>query len=70
MGWLELKDLGRMYGASVTFSRTYARGSSSFGMIEFADARDAQRCIDELDGRRIQGCTVPMRVVEGDSWNP
>jgi len=69
MGWLELKDLGREYGSSVTFSRTYRRGSVTYGMLEFADVKDAQRCLQSLDGRRIQGGTQPMRVSEGDSWN-
>lgn len=69
MGWLELKDLGREYGPTVTFSRTYKRGITSYGMIEFEKAEDAKRCISELDGRRIQGGTIPMRVTEGDSYN-
>lgn len=70
MSWLELKDLGKEYGASVTFSRTYRRGSVCYGMLEFAEAGDAQRTIWELDGRRIQGGTLPMRVYEGDRWMP
>lgn len=69
MSWLELKDLGKEYGDSVTFSRTYRRGSVFFGMLEFGEESDARRTIAELDGRRIQGGTVPMRAYEGDSWN-
>merc|ERR1712046_224326 len=70
MGWLELKDLGREYGSSVTFSRTYRRGNVFYGMIEFASAKEAQRCISELDGRRLEGGSLTMRVTEGDSYNP
>jgi len=70
MGWLELKDLGLEYGSSVTFSRTYRRGSVQYGMLEFADAQDARRCVEELDGRRIEGGgALPMRVQEGDAWD-
>lgn len=69
MSWLELKDLGKEYGDSVTFSRTYRRGSVFFGMLEFSEQADAARTISELNGKRIQGGTSPMRVYEGDSWN-
>jgi len=69
MGWLELKDLGRQYGRSVTFSRTFRRGSICFGMLEFMDPQEAHQCIRELDGRRIEGGTAPMRVYMGDRWN-
>jgi len=66
MSWLELKDLGKEYGPSVTFSRTYQRDGVCCGMIEFAAQEDARRCVAELDGRRIQGGPAPMRVYEGD----
>lgn len=69
MGWLELKDLGREYGPTVTFSKTYRRGNSFFGVLDYADAADARRCAKELDGRRMQGGTLPMRVYEGDVWD-
>merc|ERR1712008_457482 len=61
MNWLELKDLGAAFGSSVTFSRTYRRGSSSFGMLEYSDPRDARRCAEELDGRRMEDGKAPMR---------
>lgn len=69
MNWLELKDLGLGFGSSVTFSRTYRRGSSSFGMLEYSDPRDARRCAEELDGRRMEDGKAAMRIHEGDLWN-
>lgn len=69
MSWLELKDLGKQYGPSVSFSRTYRRGSTFLGTLEYAEAADASRCIQALNGRRIQGGAEPMRAYEGNAWN-
>lgn len=66
MSWLELRDLGREYGATVTFSRTYQRGEAFFGMLEFAEMSDAHRIMSKLDGRRMEGEALPMQVHEGD----
>lgn len=55
MSWLELKDLGRDYGPSLTFARTYRQGGGYFGMLEFKDRADADRVISELNNRRVQG---------------
>uniref|UniRef100_A0A7S1A2X2 RRM domain-containing protein n=1 Tax=Noctiluca scintillans TaxID=2966 RepID=A0A7S1A2X2_NOCSC len=65
MSWLELTDLGKEYGSSVTFCRTYRQGSTCCGMLEFEDSEDAKRAITELNGRHIQGGAAPMRVWEG-----
>lgn len=70
MSWLELKDLGKEYGSSVTFSRTYCRGRVPCGMLEYADPEDARRALEELDGRRIEGGKGLMRVTEGDGSGP
>jgi len=43
------------------------RDDVTVGVLEFSEAADAKRCADELDGRRMQGGTLPMRVFEGDS---
>lgn len=67
MSWLELRDVGTDFGATVTFSRTYQRGETFLGMLEFADLSDARRVMSELDGRRMEGATIPMRVREGDA---
>merc|ERR1711920_724232 len=56
MTWLELKEIGRDYGPSLTFSRTYQRGRVNYGLLEFSDGRDANTAIKEFDGRKIDGC--------------
>lgn len=65
MGWEELEDLGRQYGDSVSYSRTYRRGDACIGVIEYSTAEDARRCVSELDGRRIEDGTRPMRAYSG-----
>lgn len=65
MSWLELKDLGKEYGRTVTFSRTYRKHGSNNGMLEFETQEDADRVRKELDGRRVQGCKSRLRVFEG-----
>eukprot|EP00928_Gymnodinium_smaydae_P029937 TRINITY_DN223_c0_g1_i1.p1 TRINITY_DN223_c0_g1~~TRINITY_DN223_c0_g1_i1.p1 ORF type:complete len:288 (+),score=68.06 TRINITY_DN223_c0_g1_i1:69-932(+) len=67
MGWLELKDLGREYGPSLTFARTYRKGRVNCGMLEFRERGDAEHVIRELDNRRVQGCTEKLRITRGDA---
>lgn len=54
MSWLELKDLGRQYGQSLSFARTYRDGRLSCGTLEYSNRDDAERSVRELDQRRIQ----------------
>lgn len=65
MSWLELKDLGRQYGPSLTFSRTYVRGRNNYGMLEFADVEDAEMVVKELNDRRVQGSRDRLYVYHG-----
>mmetsp|Transcript_75975 Transcript_75975/g.176249 ORF Transcript_75975/g.176249 Transcript_75975/m.176249 type:complete len:275 (-) Transcript_75975:140-964(-) len=65
MSWLELKDLGRDYGPSLTFARTYRQGNSYYGMLEFKDRGDADRVISELNNRRVQGSKERLRAYYG-----
>eukprot|EP00450_Noctiluca_scintillans_P012411 CAMPEP_0194483598 /NCGR_PEP_ID=MMETSP0253-20130528/5139_1 /TAXON_ID=2966 /ORGANISM="Noctiluca scintillans" /LENGTH=386 /DNA_ID=CAMNT_0039323271 /DNA_START=63 /DNA_END=1223 /DNA_ORIENTATION=- len=54
MSWLELKDLGRQYGQSLSFARTYRDGRLSCGTLEYSNRDDAERSVRELHQRRIQ----------------
>uniref|UniRef100_A0A7S4Q4I6 RRM domain-containing protein n=1 Tax=Alexandrium monilatum TaxID=311494 RepID=A0A7S4Q4I6_9DINO len=65
MSWLELKDLGRDYGPSLTFARTYRKGSSYYGMLEFKDRMDADRVISEMNNRRVQGSKERLQAYYG-----
>lgn len=65
MTWLELKDLGREYGQSLTFVRTYRHNNNFYGMLEFKDRCDAETAIRELDNRRVQGCLGRLHAYYG-----
>lgn len=65
MSWLELKDLGRDFGPSLTFARTYRYRGNWYGMLEFKDRTDAERVIRELDNRRVQGSNERLRAYMG-----
>mmetsp|Transcript_86710 Transcript_86710/g.245874 ORF Transcript_86710/g.245874 Transcript_86710/m.245874 type:complete len:349 (-) Transcript_86710:154-1200(-) len=65
MSWLELKDLGRDYGPSLTFARTYRHGDNYYGMLEFKDRNDADIVIGELNNRRVQGSKERLRASYG-----
>lgn len=62
---MELKDLGRDYGPSLTFARTYRHGDSYYGMLEFKDRNDADIVIGELNNRRVQGSKERLRAIYG-----
>lgn len=67
MGWLELKDLGRDIGPSLTFARTFRLGRNGYcGMLEFRDRQDAEAVVRELDGRRVEGSQERLRASRGD----
>uniref|UniRef100_A0A7S1WBZ8 RRM domain-containing protein n=1 Tax=Alexandrium catenella TaxID=2925 RepID=A0A7S1WBZ8_ALECA len=65
MTWLELKDLGRDYGPSLTFARTYRQGGAYYGMLEFKDRGHADRVIGEMNNRRVQGSKERLRAYYG-----
>lgn len=65
MSWLELKDLGRDYGPSLTFARTYRQGGGYYGMLEFKDRADADRVISEMNNRKVQGSKERLRAYYG-----
>jgi len=62
MTWLELKDLGRDYGPSLTFARTFRQNGGYFGMLEFKDKADALKVFRELDNRRVQGSSKRLKA--------
>lgn len=66
MTWVELKDLGREYGRSLTFARTFQYRRVLCGMLEFQDRGDADVVFRELDNRRIEGAKQRLRVSHGD----
>lgn len=66
MTWLELKDLGRDFGPSLTFARTYKSKGVWYGMLEFKDSADADRAVKELDKRRVQGSSARLRAYFGE----
>jgi len=66
MSWLELKDLGRDYGPSISFARTYNHRSVWYGMLEFKDRDDADKVIKELDNRRVQGSSTRLKAYLGN----
>lgn len=65
MSWVELKDVGREYGQSLTFSRTYRYRDQNYGMLEYSDSADAETAIRELDRRRVQGSNQRLRCYPG-----
>jgi len=65
MSWLELKDLGRDYGPTLTFARTYRHRGNWYGMLEFKSTEDAERVVRELDRRRVQGSEERLRCYLG-----
>eukprot|EP00927_Polykrikos_kofoidii_P065421 TRINITY_DN61178_c0_g1_i1.p2 TRINITY_DN61178_c0_g1~~TRINITY_DN61178_c0_g1_i1.p2 ORF type:complete len:291 (-),score=47.34 TRINITY_DN61178_c0_g1_i1:204-1076(-) len=67
MSWHELKDLGRSFGASLTFARTYRSNSIYCGMIEFQEKADADVAVRELDKRRFEGSAERLRCYHGDT---
>jgi len=58
MSWMDLKMLGRKYGGSVTFARTWREGKKNLGLIEFERRRDMNEALDKLDQHRINGYKV------------
>jgi len=65
MSWLELKDLGREYGSTLTFARTYRHKNRCYGMLEFKEWADADRAVNELHYRRVQGSRSRLQAYHG-----
>lgn len=67
MSWAELKDFGHKYVKTVTFARTFSnRDEIPCGVIEVKEETDVEKLHQELSGRRIQGCSARLRVLDGD----
>lgn len=65
MSWTELKDLGKDFGPSVTFAKTYKVKGIYYGMLEFQAREDADTAVRELDHRRVQGSNLRLRAYFG-----
>lgn len=68
---LELKELSRSYewSKTLTFARTYRRGGTFYGMLEFTDPNDMRRAIGQFDGKMIEGSIAIVRCYEGNNYN-
>lgn len=66
MSWVELKDLGKDFGPSVTFAKCYKTKGIYYGMLEFQAREDAETAVRELDHRRVQGSNLRLRAYHGD----
>lgn len=64
MNWLELKNLGRLYGF-VAHARTFRGGGTNVGALEFSKREDLERAKAALDGQMIEGGRYPLRVRHG-----
>lgn len=58
MTWMDLKSLGRKYGSSVTFARTWEQGRTHYGLIEYASKDSMLDAIKALDGTEMDGQTI------------
>ncbi|CAE8618261.1 unnamed protein product, partial [Polarella glacialis] len=61
MSWLELKNLGRMYG-EVGYARAFREQGVSWGVLEFTRLEDKERAVQELEGQMVRGSALPLRV--------
>jgi len=68
MSWLELKNLGRMYGY-VAYARTQAEKGRHFGILEFSHGGDRHRAAEALHGKHIEGAADPIKVHLGNSFH-
>lgn len=62
MTWVEFKDLGKDFGSSITFARTFQVNGVNRGMLEYQDRADADNAIRELDDRRVEGSNLRLRA--------
>ncbi|EER08414.1 conserved hypothetical protein [Perkinsus marinus ATCC 50983] len=66
MSWQELKQLGKDYGSSCSFARTFREGRVCCGVLEYTDSAQVNDVIKALDNRRIQGCTERLRITRNE----
>uniref|UniRef100_A0A7S1FJM3 RRM domain-containing protein n=1 Tax=Noctiluca scintillans TaxID=2966 RepID=A0A7S1FJM3_NOCSC len=64
MDWLELKNLGRLYGF-VAHARTIKQPGTHVGFLEYSKPEDVARAVSALHGQMIQGSAYPLRVRQG-----
>lgn len=63
MTWQELKRLGADYGKSITFARTSrGRDGDMIGLVAFTERRDAEKFVESLDGKKMEGADRRLRV--------
>jgi len=65
MTWVDLKALARKMrgGEDVTFARTYRERDYCCGLLEFETSKGMEKLMRALDGKRINGLKVRMRVL-------
>ncbi|EEQ99346.1 Arginine/serine-rich-splicing factor, putative [Perkinsus marinus ATCC 50983] len=66
MSWQELKQLGKDYGSSCSFARTFREGRVCCGVLEYTDPAQVEEVLKSLDGRRIQGCPDRLRITRNE----
>lgn len=64
MAWLELKNLGRMYGF-VAHARTFRENGVCCGALEFSRQDVLDKACEALEGQIIEGSRRPLRVRVG-----
>ena len=64
MEWRELKSVASDF-AAVTFAKTWRddSGRGGAGLLEVADLGSAERVVQGLDGKRMEGCRERLRLV-------
>jgi len=60
MDWLELKNIGRLFGFA--HARTVKTPGSHVGFLEFSSEESVRKAFDGLEGCMVQGCKHPLRV--------
>lgn len=64
MAWLELKNLGRMYGF-VAHARTFRENGVCCGALEFSSQDVLEKAVAALEGQIIEGSRRPLKVRVG-----
>jgi len=64
MAWLELKNLGRMYGF-VAHARTFRENGVCCGALEFSRQDVLEKACEALEGQIIEGSRRPLKVRVG-----
>jgi hypothetical protein len=63
MQWRELKAVASDH-AAILFAKTWRDdgGSGGAGLLEVADVASAERLVQALDGKRIEGCRDRLKL--------